>query len=99
MIEDLILNYSTDFESGFVAESPGKLRKMYDYYSALQGFNDFPLKKCNAPWVSAVVEADCTVRPCFFHESIGNIRQNDIEHLLNKKASIKFRKELDLEKK
>ena len=26
---------------------------------------------CNAPWMSAVIEADGSVRPCFFHQSVG----------------------------
>lgn len=33
---------------------------------------------CNAPWVSALIETDGTVRPCFFHRSLGNIHQNRI---------------------
>jgi hypothetical protein len=29
--------------------------------------------RCNAPWVSAVVETDGAVRPCFFQQAIGNL--------------------------
>ena len=31
--------------------------------------------RCNAPWVSAVIEASGDVRPCFFHPALGNIHQ------------------------
>lgn len=80
----------------FVAEDPAKLRKIPEYYSALWGLNPFPYKKCNAPWVSAVVEADGTVRPCFFHPSIGNIREATLMDILNSEKAIAFRKGLDM---
>ena len=82
----------------FIAESPEKLRKLYSYYAAFYGLNPFPYKKCNAPWISAVVEADGTVRPCFFHPPMGNIREDSLEHIINSDKSIRFRKELDINK-
>ena len=50
------------------------------------------------PWVSAVVEADGTVRPCFFHQSLGNIRETALSEILNSDAAIRFRKTLDMDK-
>ena len=55
---ELIERHELDFESGFIAESPVKIRNIYNYYAALHGLVPFPFKKCNAPWVSAVVEPD-----------------------------------------
>jgi MoaA/NifB/PqqE/SkfB family radical SAM enzyme len=98
IIEHLIQNDSTDFDRGFIAESPEKLRKIYSYYAAFYGRNPFPYKKCNAPWVSAVVEADGTVRPCFFHDALGNIHESELHTLLNTGRSVDFRKNLDMEK-
>lgn len=98
MIRKIISNYSNEINNGFIAESPGKLQKIHQHYVALHGLASFPLKKCNAPWVSAVIEADGSVRPCFFHNAIGNIRTDRIETLLNNKTSIDFRKYLDMEK-
>jgi Fe-coproporphyrin III synthase len=63
-----------DFESGFVAESPDKLLRIAQYYAAVAGSGPFPAVSCNAPYMSVVVEADGAVRPCFFHEPVGNIR-------------------------
>lgn len=57
---------AADFASGFIAESPAKLRRLYDYCAALAGRGDFPPVRCNAPEFSAVVEADGALRPCFF---------------------------------
>jgi MoaA/NifB/PqqE/SkfB family radical SAM enzyme len=39
--------------------------------------------RCNAPWVSAVLETDGTVRPCFFHEPIGNAREESLAAVIN----------------
>jgi len=64
-IQKLIKAYESK-KGRFIAEDAGKLMNIYYYYAALHGLNAFPYKKCNAPWVSAVVEADGTVRPCFF---------------------------------
>jgi MoaA/NifB/PqqE/SkfB family radical SAM enzyme len=97
VIDKLIVTYKADFDSGFIAESPEKLRKIYSYYAACYSLNPFPYKKCNAPWVSTVVEADGTVRPCFFHEAMGNIREQSLEKIVNSKESIRFRKELDMD--
>ena len=96
--ETIIESYAPDFATHFVAENPEKLRKIYSYYAAFYGLNAFPYKKCNAPWVSAVVEADGTVRPCFFHPPLGNIREQSLEAILNSDESIRFRKELDMDK-
>jgi MoaA/NifB/PqqE/SkfB family radical SAM enzyme len=97
VIDSILENYKEDFESRFIAESPVKFKKIYDYYAAFYNLNPFPYKKCNAPWVSTVIEADGTVRPCFFHEPIGNIRNGSLEEILNSKESIRFRRDLDMD--
>jgi MoaA/NifB/PqqE/SkfB family radical SAM enzyme len=94
--ENIIEKYTAGPGSHFIAESPEKLRMIYSYYAAFYGMNTFPYKKCNAPWVSVVVEADGTVRPCFFHAPLGNIREQSLEKILNSEKSIHFRKELDM---
>jgi MoaA/NifB/PqqE/SkfB family radical SAM enzyme len=97
IIAHIIRDYAAYFESGFIAESPAKLQKIGDYYSAFYGQNPFPYKKCNAPWVSAVVEADGTVRPCFFHPPMGNIHQDSLTNILNSPEAVHFRKSLDMD--
>ena len=96
IIESLITTHSNDFASGFIAESPDKIRRFYNYYAAYHGSNNFPKIRCNAPWVSTVIEADGTVRPCFFHKKIGNINGNSLPDILNSDESISFRKNLDI---
>ncbi len=94
-IEKVIREFASDFQNKRIAESPQKIRNLGLYYSAMHGLNPFPKKPCNAPWVSAVIEADGTLRPCFFLESLGNIHDSNFEHLLNSEQSIQFRKNLD----
>jgi MoaA/NifB/PqqE/SkfB family radical SAM enzyme len=96
IIEDLIARYTADFTSRYIAESPAKIRRIYDYYAAFYGLADFPPVRCNAPWVSTVVEADGTVRPCFFHQPLGNIRETPLPELLNNPTAIAFRQNLDM---
>lgn len=98
LVEQMIEQRTPDFESGFIAEQPQKLRRLAQYYLALHGSGDFPETVCNAPWVSAVIEADGAVRPCFFHPVQGNLRQQPVETILNSTAAIRFRRELDVKR-
>jgi MoaA/NifB/PqqE/SkfB family radical SAM enzyme len=82
IVEFVIANEGEAFRSGFVAESPDKLRRLPEYYAALRGEGPFPKVSCNAPWVSAVVEANGAVRPCFFHPPVGNVRESPLERIL-----------------
>ncbi len=96
LVEDVIDRYAGDFASGFIAESPAKLRRLPRYFAALHGQGDFPETRCNAPWVSTVIEADGTVRPCFFHGPLGNIHEQSLEAILNAEAAQAFRRALDV---
>ena len=97
VIESLIRDHQPLFDNRFIAESPAKLRALGGYYTASYGQNPFPYKKCNAPWVSTVVEADGTVRPCFFLPPLGNIHEHSLGDILNSGAAIAFRKSLDMD--
>lgn len=57
---------AADFSSGFIAESPAKLRRLLQYFAAIHGKAPYPLVRCNAPEFSAVVGAGGAVQPCFF---------------------------------
>jgi len=90
------INAERGRDIGFIAESPDRLMEIHTYYAALQGLAPFPYRKCNAPWVSAVVEADGNVRPCFFHEAMGNIHEGELKAVLNSEQAVRFRKDLDV---
>jgi len=96
LVERVIADFADDFETRFISESPEKLRRLPRYYAALHGNAEFPETVCNAPWVSSVVEADGSVRPCFFHPAIGSIHEQTLDEVLNSPRAIAFRKELDV---
>jgi len=96
IVDRILTENKADFKSRFIAESPIKFQAIYDYYAAFYGHNAFPFKKCNAPWVSTVIEADGSVRPCFFHETIGNIHNTPLADILNSEQAVSFRRNLDM---
>ena len=89
-----------DFASGFIAESPLKLhRRLLRHFSAHHGVGDFHPNQCNAPWVSAVIEADGTVKPCFFQPALGNLRSApSLSAILNSDDAVAWRGGLDIER-
>jgi MoaA/NifB/PqqE/SkfB family radical SAM enzyme len=95
LVEETIASHRDDFRSRFVAESPDKLRRLPQYYGALLGGRRFPAIACNAPYVSVVVEADGAVRPCFFHEPVGNIRLAPLASIVARNLAA-FRDTLDV---
>jgi MoaA/NifB/PqqE/SkfB family radical SAM enzyme len=84
IVEACVTGRAVEFWSGFIAESPDRLRRLPQYYAAHLGEGPFPANRCNAPSVSVVVEADGTVRPCFFHEPVGNLRQHSLQELVSR---------------
>jgi radical SAM protein with 4Fe4S-binding SPASM domain len=97
-IELLLTDYPKDFERGFILNSPAQLWDIYRYYKALLGQCDFPPVRCRAPWISAVLEADGCIRPCFFHAPYGNVGEKGLLEILNSKEAIRFRRELKVTK-
>jgi MoaA/NifB/PqqE/SkfB family radical SAM enzyme len=71
ILHDMEREHAESFRSGFIAESPAKLRRILEYYRAICGQGEFPLVRCNAPEFSTVIEADGRVRPCFFIPGTG----------------------------
>lgn len=96
-VERLIDEFTADIRSAYIAESPAKLRRMVGSFKAHlgQGIPESP--RCNAPWVSAVIEADGVLRPCFFHQAIGNIGDATLEEAINSDKARRFRRELNVE--
>jgi MoaA/NifB/PqqE/SkfB family radical SAM enzyme len=81
---------------GFIVETPEKLRRIVAHFEAHFGLGPHVAPRCNAPWVSAVVESNGDVRPCFFHPRIGNLAGTTLEKVVNGPAAIAFREGLDV---
>ena len=95
-IEALISEYENEIESGFVVENAEKLRRIPLRFRSRLGQIPAMAPRCNAPWVSAVVESDGTVRPCFFHRPIGNIHEHPLADVVNSDEALNFRRNLDI---
>jgi MoaA/NifB/PqqE/SkfB family radical SAM enzyme len=95
-IEQLISQCSAELNSGFIVESASKLRKIAHHFRAHLGQVPDVAPRCNAPWVSAVIDASGEVRPCFFHSPMGNIRTRSLPDILNGPEALRFRATLDI---
>jgi Fe-coproporphyrin III synthase len=81
----------------FVLESPEKLRRIPAHFRAHLGLESEVAPRCNAPWVSAVVESSGVVRPCFFHPPIGALGNGtSLLDVINGPEAIAFRTGLDV---
>jgi len=84
LLDELEREHAEDFRSGFIAESPQKLRRLLQYFSAVSGTGTFPPVRCNAPEFSAVLGVSGRVQPCFFIQGPpGGAEQPDLESALN----------------
>jgi MoaA/NifB/PqqE/SkfB family radical SAM enzyme len=96
IIEESIIEFRADYETKFIAESPSKMRKLVQYYEATLGQKSYPKVVCNAPWVSAVIESNGDVLPCFFHKPYGNIYRDGFINIVNSEKAIQFRRKLNV---
>jgi MoaA/NifB/PqqE/SkfB family radical SAM enzyme len=98
IISQSFVELSHEYESRFIAERPEKMKKIVQYYKAVNRLEKFPETVCNAPWVSAVVESNGDVMPCFFHKPYGNIYEDSFDDIINSRKAISFRKNLNISK-
>jgi MoaA/NifB/PqqE/SkfB family radical SAM enzyme len=95
-IEQLI-HEQARLEPRIVVESADKLRRIVQHFRAHLGRGKNVPPHCNAPWVSAVIEASGDVRPCFFHPALGNIHRQALPDIINSPDALQFRSSLDVE--
>ena len=82
IVEEVIVTYARELAERRVVPGPDGLRRLVTYYRAQLGLGAFPAVECNAPWTSVVIEANGSVRPCFFHPPVGNLRERPLDELL-----------------
>ncbi len=92
LISALERERAAEFDSGFIAESPQKLRRILRYFAAVRGLEHFPGVRCNAPEFSAVITAQGRVQPCFFIPGPSGLSGGgDLERALNEPSSVELR--------
>jgi Fe-coproporphyrin III synthase len=95
-IEALIATHPADIESRFILESPAKLRRLGARFRERLTGAPSTSPACNAPWVSAVMEADGALRPCFFHPLYPTPAHLPLHQALNSPSAMTFRSQLDV---
>lgn len=80
----------------FVVENNEKLSRIVQLFRAHLGAVVARSPQCNAPWVSAVWELGGEIRPCFFHQVIGNVVEGGLLSALNSDLAKRFRGSLDV---
>jgi Fe-coproporphyrin III synthase len=83
-------------DNSFVVDRPQHLRRIVRHFQAHAGLEQFEAPRCNAPWVSAVLGVDGSVRPCFFHPPVGTASSHPLDEVLNATRAQDFRASVDI---
>jgi MoaA/NifB/PqqE/SkfB family radical SAM enzyme len=84
ILDELEHEHASEFRSGLIANSPRKLRRIHQYFSAVCGLADYPAVHCNVYEYSAVIGATGRVSPCFFIPGpAGAMGRGSLEQVLN----------------
>jgi Fe-coproporphyrin III synthase len=93
-IAALIREHDVEIRNRYIRESEAKLKRITRRFREHLGELSPIAPHCNAPWVSAVLEVDGSVRPCFFHKKIGDTAGNTLEQIINGHEARAFRASL-----
>jgi Fe-coproporphyrin III synthase len=92
LVSDMEQQQAAHFRSGLIADSPRKLRRIHQYFSALCGLGAYPPVHCNVYEYSAVIGATGRVSPCFFISGPPQSpRSAELGQLLNSEPMIALR--------
>lgn len=95
ILDQLEQEHAGAFRSGLIADSPRRLRRIHQYFSAVCGLGDYPPVRCNVFEYSAVIGPTARVSPCFFIPGpAGAVWRNDLEGVLNHPAMRALRAEI-----
>ena len=83
-------------DDSLVIDRPQHLQRIVEHFRAQLGLRLFEAPRCNAPWVSAVMGVDGSVRPCFFHPPVGSAAGQPLDDVLNAPPAREFRATLDI---
>jgi MoaA/NifB/PqqE/SkfB family radical SAM enzyme len=94
VLDSLERDFAAEFQSGYIAEGPAKLRRLHQYFAALLGQGEFPAVRCNAPRFSAVVGADGSLQPCYFIPGVGKLNGHALFTELNTPEFVALRRDI-----
>jgi MoaA/NifB/PqqE/SkfB family radical SAM enzyme len=96
-VEALIEDNAAEIDTHFIVESRAKLRHVVRHFREQIGDFSPCAPRCNAPWVSVVMEVDGTLRPCFFHAPVSNASKLPLDEAINTDRALQFRATLNIE--
>src|SRR5262249_55032712 len=98
VLDRFFVECAGDFASGFIRDEPGILReRILGYYASLPENGRPRTIRCNAPWTSAVLDYDGTIRPCFPLPGYGKVADfGGLEEAINSPAAERLRAGLDV---
>jgi Fe-coproporphyrin III synthase len=88
--------FAAEIRTRYIRESEAKLKRIIRRFREHLGELSPIAPHCNAPWVSAVLEVDGTVRPCFFHPKTGHAATSTLEQAINSHDARNFRASLNI---
>lgn len=93
ILDEMEHTHTAHFADGRIAESPAKLRRLYDYFAEPLGLGEFEGPRCNAPHISAVVNWDGRLQPCYFLPAWGTLDGDgvELEDALNDPGAVALR--------
>ena len=95
ILDDLERERASEFRSGLIADSPRKLRRIHQYFSAVCGLAEYPAVRCNVYEYSALIGATGRVSPCFFISGPGqSARRDSLEEILNHASMSALREQI-----
>ncbi len=95
ILDTMERNCAAEFQSGFIAESPRKLRQLHQYFAAVCKTASYPPVRCNAPEFSAVIGVKGDLQPCFFIAGPAGARiTTDVAGALNSDSMLTLRRSI-----
>jgi MoaA/NifB/PqqE/SkfB family radical SAM enzyme len=95
IVSDMEEQQAAHFRSGLIADSPRKLRRIHQYFSALCGLAAYPPVRCNVYEYSAVIGATGHVSPCFFISGPPQaLWRGDLDQVLNSDPMVDLRRHI-----
>jgi MoaA/NifB/PqqE/SkfB family radical SAM enzyme len=95
ILDELEREHLADFDSGLIADSPRKLRRIHQYFCAVCGTAPYPPVRCNVFEYSAVIGATGRVSPCFFISGPpGVVWRDNLGEVLNREPMSTLRQRI-----
>lgn len=88
----------SDFKNGFITDNKADIHNnIWLHYASLAGREVRLTPICDAPWTSAILEHDGTLRPCFPMPAYSKVKPGQsLRDTLNAAEAMRFRNELDV---